>query len=139
MAVKIRLKKMGSKKRPFYRIVVADAKSPRDGRFIETIGTYDSIKDPAVITVDKEKAIKWLNCGAQPTDTVKSILKKEGINKTCIVKNPAKKVEKKASVIEEKAPVAKKTTAATKSAAKKTTTKAATKTTTKKTTTKEGK
>lgn len=84
--VKLRLKKMGSKKRPFYRIVAADAKSPRDGRFIETVGTYDPTKEPAMVTIDKEKAIKWLNNGAQPTDTVKSLLRKEGINKTCIVK-----------------------------------------------------
>lgn len=86
MAVKLRLKKMGSKKRPFYRIVVADAKSPRDGRFIETVGTYDPIKQPAIITLDKELAIKWLKNGAQPTDTVKSILKKEGITKETLKK-----------------------------------------------------
>ena len=86
MAVKLRLKKMGSKKRPFYRIVAADAKSPRDGRFIEIVGTYDPIKVPAVITLDKEKAVKWIKNGAQPTDTVKSILKKEGITKTSISK-----------------------------------------------------
>jgi small subunit ribosomal protein S16 len=81
MAVKLRLKKMGSKKRPFYRIVAADARSPRDGKFIEIIGTYDSIKQPAEVKIDKEKAIKWLNHGAQPTDTVKSLFKKEGISK----------------------------------------------------------
>ncbi len=81
MAVKLRLKKMGSKKKPFYRIVAADAKSPRDGRFIETVGTYDPIKQPAVVTIDKELAIKWLKNGAQPTDTVKTLLKKEGITK----------------------------------------------------------
>ncbi len=81
MAVKLRLKKMGSKQKPFYRIVAADAKSPRDGRFIETVGTYDPIKQPAVVTLDKELAIKWLKNGAQPTDTVKSLLKKEGITK----------------------------------------------------------
>ncbi len=81
MAVKLRLKKMGSKKKPFYRIVAADARSPRDGRFIETVGTYDPIKEPAVVTIDKELAIKWLKNGAQPTDTVKTLLKKEGINK----------------------------------------------------------
>ncbi len=81
MAVKLRLKKMGSKKKPFYRIVAADAKSPRDGRFIETVGTYDPIKADAPVALDKEKAIKWLRNGAQPTDTVKSILKKEGITK----------------------------------------------------------
>ncbi len=84
MAVKLRLKKMGSKKRPFYRIVAADARSPRDGRFIETVGTYDPIKEPAVITLDKELAVKWLKNGAQPTDTVKSILRKEGITKATL-------------------------------------------------------
>lgn len=81
MAVKLRLKKMGSKKRPFYRIVAADARSPRDGKFIEIVGTYDPIKQPAEVKIDKEKAIKWLNHGAQPTDTVKSLFKKEGISK----------------------------------------------------------
>ncbi len=86
MAVKLRLKKMGSKKRPFYRIVAADAKSPRDGRFIETVGTYDPIKQPAVVTIDKEKAVKWIKNGAQPTDTVKTLLKKEGITKESISK-----------------------------------------------------
>ena len=86
MAVKLRLKKMGSKQKPFYRIVAADAKSPRDGRFIETVGTYDPIKQPAVVKIDKDLAIKWLKNGAQPTDTVKSLLKKEGINKETIKK-----------------------------------------------------
>ncbi len=84
MAVKLRLKKMGSKKKPFYRIVAADAKSPRDGRFIETVGTYDPIKTDAPVVLDKEKAIKWLKNGAQPTDTVKTILKKEGITKATL-------------------------------------------------------
>ena len=73
MAVKLRLKRMGSKQKPFYRIVAADARSPRDGRFIETVGTYDPIKGDDKITVDEEKALKWLNNGAQPTDTVRSI------------------------------------------------------------------
>ncbi len=81
MAVKLRLKKMGAKKRPFYRIVAADARSPRDGKFIEIVGTYDPLKSPAEITIDTEKVQKWLNNGAIPTDTVKSILKKEGITK----------------------------------------------------------
>ena len=79
MAVKLRLKRMGSKQRPFYRIVAADARSPRDGRFIETVGTYDPIKQPAEVNVDAEKALKWLKNGAQPTDTVKNILRSEGI------------------------------------------------------------
>lgn len=81
MAVKLRLKRMGAKQRPFYRIVAADARFPRDGRFIETIGTYNPIANPAEIKINKELAIKWLNNGAQPTDTVKDILKKEGILK----------------------------------------------------------
>lgn len=81
MAVKLRLKRMGSKQRPFYRIVAADARFPRDGRFIETVGTYNPIAKPAEIKIDKEVAIKWLNNGAQPTDTVKALLKNEGILK----------------------------------------------------------
>lgn len=79
MAVKLRLKRMGAKKRPFYRIVAADSRFPRDGRFIETVGTYDPIKSENNITLDEEKIIKWLNNGAQPTDTVKSILTKNGV------------------------------------------------------------
>ena len=73
MAVKLRLKRMGSKQRPFYRIIAADSRSPRDGRFIESVGTYDPIKKDENVTVDEEKVLKWLNNGAQPTDTVKSI------------------------------------------------------------------
>ena len=75
MAVKIRLRRMGAKKAPFYRIVVADSRYPRDGRFIEEIGTYDPTKNPSVINVDVEKANKWIANGAQPTDTVKKIPK----------------------------------------------------------------
>ena len=75
MAVKIRLRRMGAKKAPFYRMVVADSRYPRDGRFIEEIGTYDPTKNPSVINVDVEKANKWIANGAQPTDTVKKILK----------------------------------------------------------------
>ena len=75
MAVKIRLRRMGAKKAPFYRIVVADSRYPRDGRFIEEIGTYDPTKNPSVIYLDVEKANKWIANGAQPTDTVKKILK----------------------------------------------------------------
>lgn len=81
MAVKLRLKRIGSKQRPFYRIVAADARFPRDGRFIETVGTYNPVANPAEIKIDKEIAIKWLNNGAQPTDTVKALLKNEGILK----------------------------------------------------------
>ena len=79
MAVKIRLRRMGSKKAPFYRVVVADSRSPRDGRFIEEIGTYDPTCDPSVYKVDEEAAKKWLANGAQPTDTVKALLKKNGV------------------------------------------------------------
>ncbi len=79
MAVKIRLRRMGAKKAPFYRVVVADSRYPRDGRFIEEIGTYNPMTEPAEIKVDADKAKKWIANGAQPTDTVKSILKKEGI------------------------------------------------------------
>ena len=79
MAVKLRLKRMGSKQRPFYRIVAADSKSPRDGRFIETVGTYQPIYKDNNINVDEEKALKWLNNGAIPTDTVKSLLSKSGV------------------------------------------------------------
>src|SRR5574344_1262723 len=81
MAVKLRLKRMGSKKRPFYRIVAADSRSPRDGRFIEVIGTYDAISANGDVKVDKDLAIKWLNNGAIPTDTVRDILSKEGVMK----------------------------------------------------------
>jgi len=79
MAVKIRLRRMGAKKKPFYRIIVADSRSPRDGRFIEEIGTYDPLKDPSEIKVDGEKAKKWIADGAQPTETVKALLKKAGV------------------------------------------------------------
>ena len=81
MAVKIRLKRMGQKKAPFYRIVVADARSPRDGRFIEEIGTYDPNQEPSLFKVDEEAAKKWLNNGAQPTETVGKIFKAAGIEK----------------------------------------------------------
>ena len=81
MAVKIRLRRMGQKKAPFYRIVVADSRSPRDGRFIEEIGTYDPTKNPSVFNVNEELAKKWLANGAQPTDTVKDLFKKSGIIK----------------------------------------------------------
>ena len=79
MAVKIRLKRMGKKKAPFYRIVVANASSPRDGRFIEEIGTYNPLVDPAEVKIDAEKAQQWIKNGAQPTDTVKALFKKNGI------------------------------------------------------------
>ncbi|SDB04829.1 small subunit ribosomal protein S16 [Ruminococcaceae bacterium FB2012] len=78
MAVKIRLRRMGAKKAPFYRLVVADSRYPRDGRFIEEIGYYDPTKEPSVLKVDDEKAKSWIAKGAQPTDTVKALLKKNG-------------------------------------------------------------
>lgn len=79
--VKLRLKRMGSKGKPFYRIVAADSRSPRDGRFIETIGTYNPVANPAEVKVDAELAIKWIKNGAQPTDTVRNILSSQGIMK----------------------------------------------------------
>ncbi len=81
MAVKIRLRRMGAKKSPYYRVVVADSRYPRDGRFIEEIGSYNPMMDPAEIKIDAEKAAKWIQNGAQPTDTVKAILKKSGVIK----------------------------------------------------------
>lgn len=78
MAVKIRLRRMGAKKAPFYRIVVADSRYPRDGRFIEELGYYYPTKEPSVLKVDDEKAKSWIANGAQPTDTVKALLKKNG-------------------------------------------------------------
>ena len=79
MAVKIRLRRMGAKKAPFYRVVVADSRYPRDGRFIEEIGTYNPLTAPATVNIDAELAKKWIGNGAQPTDTVKALLKKQGI------------------------------------------------------------
>ena len=79
MAVKLRLKRKGAKKQPFYRIVAADSRSPRDGRFIEIVGTYNPLTVPAEVKINEEVAIKWLKNGATPTDTVKNIFSKEGI------------------------------------------------------------
>ncbi len=79
MAVKIRLRRMGAKKAPFYRVVVADSRYPRDGRFIEEIGTYNPMTEPSEIKIDGDKAKKWIATGAQPTDSVKALLKKSGI------------------------------------------------------------
>ena len=81
MAVKIRLRRMGKKKAPFYRIIVADSRSPRDGRFIEEIGTYDPNQDPSAVKINKEAAEKWLKNGAQPTEIVAKLFKGEGITK----------------------------------------------------------
>lgn len=79
MAVKIRLARHGAKKKPFYRIVIADCDSPRDGRFLETVGTYNPVQDPAEVTINKERIAYWMGQGAAPTDTVRSLLKKEGL------------------------------------------------------------
>ncbi len=81
MAVKIRLRRMGAKKSPFYRVVVADSRYPRDGRFIEQVGTYNPLTEPATVDFDTEKVEKWIANGAQPTDTVKRLLKNKGIIK----------------------------------------------------------
>ena len=77
--VKLRLTRMGSHKRPFYRIVAATSTAPRDGRFIEIVGTYNPVAEPAIVDIDEEKVLKWLSNGAKPTDTVRSLLSKEGI------------------------------------------------------------
>ena len=79
MAVKLRLKRMGAKKKPFYRVVAADARSPRDGKFIELVGTYNPITEPAEVKINEEIALKWLRNGAEPTDTVRDLFKKQGI------------------------------------------------------------
>jgi small subunit ribosomal protein S16 len=79
MAVRIRLKRLGAKKRPYYRVVVADQRSPRDGRFIESIGKYHPLEDPSLIDIDQERALHWLRVGAQPSNTVKVLLTKSGI------------------------------------------------------------
>lgn len=81
MAVKIRLKRLGQKKAPFYRIVVSDSRSPRDGKFIEEIGTYDPTQNPSAFKIDEEAAKRWISNGAQPTETVGNLLKKAGITK----------------------------------------------------------
>ncbi|UOR12750.1 MULTISPECIES: 30S ribosomal protein S16 [Halobacillus] len=81
MAVKIRLKRMGSKRNPFYRVVVADSRSPRDGRFIEQIGTYNPVVNPVAVDIDADKAIDWMSNGAKPSDTVRNLFSKEGIMK----------------------------------------------------------
>ena len=101
MAVKLRLKRMGAKKRPYYRIVAADSRSPRDGRFIETVGTYNPITVPAELNVNEEVALKWLSNGAIPTDTVRALLSKQGI---------MKKFHESKMVSKKEEPKAKKTT-----------------------------
>lgn len=77
--VRLRSQRYGSKKSPFYRIVATDSRNPRDGRFIEVVGTYDPLTNPATVKLDEEKVMKWLSLGARPTDTVKSLLSKEGL------------------------------------------------------------
>lgn len=99
MAVKLRLQRKGRKKRPFYHIVVADARAPRDGKFIEKIGTYNPMTKPATIDLDRDKAFDWLNKGAQPTDTVKAILKFKGV----LYKKHLMRGVKKGAFSEEKA------------------------------------
>ncbi len=94
MAVRIRLKRGGSHKKPFYRIVVADSRSPRDGRFIDVIGTYNPVAQPAEVSIDKEKAIQWLQNGAQASDTVRSLLSDAGILKAIHEAKIAKNSEK---------------------------------------------
>lgn len=94
MAVKLRLKRMGSKKRAFYRIVAADSRAPRDGRFIEEIGYYNPIEVPAVVKIDEAKALNWLSTGAIPTDTVRDLLSHEGIMKKFHESKMTKKEEK---------------------------------------------
>ena len=94
MTTKIRLKRIGAKKAPFYRMVVADSRSPRDGRFIEEIGYYDPTKQPAEVNIDEEKALKWLSCGAQVTETARALLKEKGLMaKFAAAKNNAGKAE----------------------------------------------
>ena len=99
--VKIRLKRMGAHKKPFYRVVVADSRSPRDGKFIEEIGYYNPLTEPAEIKIDDEKAQKWLSNGAQATDTVRSLLKKAGIYELMAAKKATK--QPTASDVEETA------------------------------------
>lgn len=113
MPVKLRLKRMGKKHSPFYRIVAADARSPRDGRFIETVGTYNPVKDAKDVKIDEEKVMYWLNNGAMPTDTVRNILSAAGVMKKFAdskTKKAPKKSAAKTEVKETKKTTAKKTT-----------------------------
>lgn len=125
MAVKLRLRRMGAKQKPFYRIVAADSRSPRDGRFIEVVGTYNPIKNPAEVRVDEEKVLAWLSNGAEPTETVRSILSKNGTMKKFAdtKKKSVKKAEKKETKVAETKAPAKKTTAKKTTATKKATEK----------------
>lgn len=94
MAVRIRLRRMGAKKRPFYRVVVADQRSPRDGRFIENIGRYHPLEDPSLIEIDEERALHWLRVGAQPSNTVQVLMTKVGIWEKFSGPQPEKQSEK---------------------------------------------
>lgn len=94
MAVRIRLKRLGAKKRPYYRVVVADARSPRDGRFIESIGKYHPLEDPSLIEIDEERALYWLGVGAQPSDTVRVLMSKVGIWQKFEAEEQARKAAK---------------------------------------------
>ena len=96
MSVRIRLKRLGAKKRPFYRVVVADQRSPRDGRFIENIGRYQPLDDPSVIEIDEERALYWLGVGAQPSNTVRVLMTKVGIWDRFTSEKPEKKAPKAA-------------------------------------------
>lgn len=136
MAVKLRLKRMGAKKRPFYRIVAADSRVTRDGKFIELIGTYNPIVEPAEIKINEEIALKWLNTGATPTDTVRDLFSKQGIMKKfheskMVKKDTKKEVKKEVTKKEPAKKAATKTTTAKKTTTTKKTTPAK-KTTTKK-------
>ena len=116
MSVKIRLRRMGAKGRPFYRVVIADSRRARNGRFIEAIGTYDPNTDPATIKIDEEKALLWMGRGAQATDTTQALLKKQGIvakflaskgqGVEAVVETPAPVEEKKKAEVAEEAPTA---------------------------------
>ncbi len=123
MAVKLRLKRMGSKQKPFYRIVAADSRFPRDGRFIETVGTYNPIKGEDVVEINEEKILNWLKNGAQPTDTVRNILSRTGVmSKYAASKSPKAKAEKKSAPkaeVKEENKTAKKTTTTKKTTTKK--------------------
>ena len=134
MAVKLRLLRMGAKKKPFYRIVAADSRVKRDGKYIELVGTYNPVTNPAELDIKEEVALKWLNNGAIPTDTVKSLFRQKGINEKFHLSKSKKSETKSTKKVakDTKKPATKKTTT------KKTATKkpAAKKTTTKKTTTK---
>ena len=101
MAVKIRLKRLGAKKNPFYRVVVADARAPRDGKTIEEIGTYNPMVNPAEVKIDSEKAKAWMQKGAQPTDTVRSLLKKAGVFETKVETKVETKIEAEVETTEE--------------------------------------